>query len=167
MLIIERLRLIHRFRKHEGFLSSLSQCCVHGLGMQILGVTLADLSGSERSGDCFRCGIHWLLLSLCFWHCDFIELDEWRIHLRPASLPWICILLTASLQFGTLSGWIKEFPHSSRMPGGPAGATGQCYLNRPRDMPGISVLCMPMAPTSRLLISFWRARSINPSLFHT
>lgn len=52
MLIIERLRLFHRFRKHEGFLSSLSQCCVRGVGMWILGVTLADLLGSERSRDC-------------------------------------------------------------------------------------------------------------------
>ena len=36
------------------FFFPLRQCCVHVLGTWILGVRLADSSGFERSGDCFR-----------------------------------------------------------------------------------------------------------------
>lgn len=64
MLFIERL--FHCFRKHEGFMFSLKQCCFHMLGVWILGVRLAGLAGSERSGDCFRFDVRHLFLSLPF-----------------------------------------------------------------------------------------------------
>lgn len=168
MLFVERLRLFHCFRRHEGFLFSLRQCCMRVLGMWILGVRLADSSGSMR-GLVTASGLTFVSFSFpsVFWHCDSIELLEWGIHLHSASLLWICILLTGALLFRKFSRWIKGFPHLSRMPGSPTGAIGQHYLNGAGEIPGISILCMPMASTNRLFISFWRASSVNPSLIQT
>lgn len=141
MLFVEKLRLFLCFRKHKGFLFSLRQCCMHVLGMWILGVRLADSSGS-MGGLVTASGLTSTSFSFLsvFWYCDSIEQHEWGIHLRPAGLPWICILLTGTLLFGKFSRWIREFPPLYRMPGGPIGATGQCYLNRLGEIPAISIL---------------------------
>lgn len=106
MLFIERLRLFHCFRKHEGFLFSWRQCCMCVLGMEIRGARLADSSRSER-GLVTAAGLASISFSLpsVSWHCDSIELHEWGIHLRPASLPRVCPLLTGTLLLGS----IQEF----------------------------------------------------------
>lgn len=113
MLFVERL--FHCCRKHEGFLFSLEQCCFHVLGVWILGERLAGLAGSERSVTASGLMFVGFSFPSVSWHCDSVELPEWGIAPRPASLPGSCVLLRGTLLFRKLSRWIREFLHLSRV----------------------------------------------------
>lgn len=82
ILFLERLGLFPCFRKHEGFLFSLRQCCVHVLGMGIFGVRLAGFGKGLVAASA--------LSSVSssspsdFWCCGSVEL-------HPRTLLWKCI----------------------------------------------------------------------------
>lgn len=68
MLFLERLGWCHCFGKHEGFLPSLRQCCVHVLGMGVFGVRLAGF-GRGLVAASELCQLLLSLWPLVLWLC--------------------------------------------------------------------------------------------------